>query len=248
MHLSGWMRKEGIPFQSALKVIECIAADDEEKTARIRTLQETYKKEDIGQVSGYAGLLLVLINQTRNEEQAKQILEQVKSLFPKTKELKQYITAKLQPPYPIEFDKNEEEKENKNKVTNVQKHHDGDLVAEAIIIGRKPYFAVAAPKVGNPEQISITLQDSIQVDETTILKPLELTSYINKPYTFKSEQEFFVQARYIVYSTDDDTSDIVLITVFMFIISFNCQTNMDVCKGSGKLPGDYPGNLSVSSR
>jgi hypothetical protein len=35
------------------------------------------------------------------------------------------------------------------------------------------------------------LQDSIQLDETTVLRPLELTSYINKPYTFKSEQEFF---------------------------------------------------------
>jgi hypothetical protein len=35
------------------------------------------------------------------------------------------------------------------------------------------------------------LQESIQIDETTILKPLELISYINKPYTFKSEQEFF---------------------------------------------------------
>jgi hypothetical protein len=30
MYLSEWMRKECIPFESALKVIECIAADDEE--------------------------------------------------------------------------------------------------------------------------------------------------------------------------------------------------------------------------
>jgi hypothetical protein len=70
----------------------------------------------------------------------------------------------------------------KTRKPTIQKHHDGDLLAEAIIIGRKPYFAVAAPKVGNPDQVSITLQDSIQVDETTILKPPEITSYINKPY------------------------------------------------------------------
>jgi hypothetical protein len=194
MYLSGWMRKEGIPFESALKVIECIAADDEEKPARIRTLQETYQKEHLDKVSGYTGLLTILVNQTQNEEEAKQILKEVKSLFPKTKEPKQNITAKegykLQPPYLIELDKNEEETENKKKITYVQKHHDGDLLAEAIIIGRKAYFAVAAPKVGNPEQVSITLQESIQIDDTTILKPLELTSYINKPYTFKSEQEF----------------------------------------------------------
>jgi hypothetical protein len=190
MYLSGLMRKEGVTFESALKVIETIAADDEEKSARIRTLQETYKKEDLDGLSGYAGLLLILINQTRNEENAKQILKQVKSLFPKTKASKEKY--KSQRPYLVELDKHWEEKENNNKKTTyIQKHHDGDLLAEAIIIGRKPYFAVAAPKVGNPEQVSITLQDSIQVDETTVLRPLELISYINKPYIFKSEQEFF---------------------------------------------------------
>ena len=38
MHLSGWMRKESISFESALKVIESISTDDEQKPARIRTL------------------------------------------------------------------------------------------------------------------------------------------------------------------------------------------------------------------
>jgi hypothetical protein len=72
----------------------------------------------------------------------------------------------------------------------VQKYHDGDLLAEAVIVGRKPYFAVATPKVGNPDEVSITLQDSIQIDENTVMKPYELGAYVNKPYSFKSEQEF----------------------------------------------------------
>ena len=195
MYLSGWMRKEGIPFDSAMKVIDCIAADDEEKSDRIRTLEETYKKEDLDGVSGYAGLLSILVNQAKNEEKAKQILKQVKSLFPKTNSPNLHIDRKEEyrsrPRYLIELAEHGREKENENKkAIYLQKHHDGDLLAEAIIIGRKPYFAVAAPKVGNPEQVSITLQDSIQTDETTILRPLELASYINKPYTFKSEQEF----------------------------------------------------------
>jgi O-phosphoseryl-tRNA(Cys) synthetase len=50
MYLSGLMRKEGVSFESALKVIESIAANDEEKSDRIRTLQETYKKEDLDNV------------------------------------------------------------------------------------------------------------------------------------------------------------------------------------------------------
>ncbi|MFL6433014.1 MAG: hypothetical protein ACJ71O_04675, partial [Nitrososphaeraceae archaeon] len=89
MYLSGWMRKEGIAFDSALKVIEGIAADDEEKPARIRTLEETYKKEDLNKVSGYPGLLTILVNQTQNGDKAKQILEQVTSYFPKAQNGKQ---------------------------------------------------------------------------------------------------------------------------------------------------------------
>jgi hypothetical protein len=34
------------------------------------------------------------------------------------------------------------------------------------------------------------LQDSIQIDENTVMKPYELAAYVNKPYSFKSEQEF----------------------------------------------------------
>jgi bifunctional DNA primase/polymerase-like protein len=131
MYLSGLMRKEGITFEDALKVVETIAAEDEEKSARIRTLQETYKKEDLDGLSGYAGLLLILINQTRNEENAKQILKQVKSLFPKTKASKEEY--KFQPPYLIELDERGEKKENKDKKTiYIQKHHDNDHVIRRI--------------------------------------------------------------------------------------------------------------------
>jgi len=128
-----------------------------------------------------------------DDEKAKEILEKVESEFQDGKNSKTGTEeCKPQYQYPIEPGKKEEEedKENDNKTSYVQKHHDEDLLAEAIIIGRKPYFAIAAPKVGNPEQVSITLQESIQIDETTTINPLELASYINKPYTFKSQQEF----------------------------------------------------------
>lgn len=78
----------------------------------------------------------------------------------------------------------------------LQKYHDtDDLLAEAVIIAGKPYFAIAAPKFGSPDETSIILQESIPLDENKVIKPPELMSYINKPYTFKSEEEFqqFVQ-------------------------------------------------------
>ena len=84
MYLSGLMRKEGISIGSALKVIESIAADDEEKSARIRTLQETYKKQDLDKVCGYSGLLSILANHTQSKDVAKQILEEVEFAFPRT--------------------------------------------------------------------------------------------------------------------------------------------------------------------
>ncbi|MFL6378716.1 MAG: bifunctional DNA primase/polymerase, partial [Nitrososphaeraceae archaeon] len=94
MYLSGFMRKGGISFDSALKVIECIAVDDEEKPARIRTLEETYKKQDLDKVCGYSGLISILVNQEQNEDRAKQILDEVGFVFPRTSEAAKYTTLR----------------------------------------------------------------------------------------------------------------------------------------------------------
>ena len=69
--------------------------------------------------------------------------------------------------------KKDSEKQKEKKPIYAQKYHDGDLLAEAIIVGRKPYFAVSSLKAGNPYEISITLQDSIPIDDKTVLKPFE---------------------------------------------------------------------------
>jgi hypothetical protein len=90
----------------------------------------------------------------------------------------------------------EEQQQPQPKQKNIflQRHTEENIVAEAVIIGGKPYFAVASPKVGNPDNaevsVIVSLVDAIQLDENTILKPLESISYINKPYSFKSKQEF----------------------------------------------------------
>jgi len=97
----------------------------------------------------------------------------------------------------------EKQKEEKKKPIYVQKYHDGDLLAEAILIGRKPYFAVSAPKAGNPDEISITLQGSIPIDDKRVLKPFQIAAYVNEPYAFKSEQEFFE----FVKKTKDENLD-----------------------------------------
>jgi hypothetical protein len=60
----------------------------------------------------------------------------------------------------------------------IQKYRTDDLLAEAIIIGDEPYFAVATNG-------GIILEESIRD-----FKPPSPTSYMNKPYAFKSKKEF----------------------------------------------------------
>jgi len=83
-----------------------------------------------------------------------------------------------------------------------QKYVGHDYLAEAVLIGKKPCFAVSIKSIFSPidggvdynnnnKFPSIVLKESIPLDETTILKPPELMSYLNKPYVFESKEEFY---------------------------------------------------------
>ena len=75
--------------------------------------------------------------------------------------------------------------ENKKKVYFVQKHSESDLISEAVIVAGIPYFAVA-----KAESNEITLERSIAIDDTNEYRPFEPTTYLTKPYIFKSKQDF----------------------------------------------------------
>ena len=60
LYLSGWLRKLGISLEVAEQIVIELAKDDEEKGNRIRTLYETYKKQDEDEIAGYSGLLKLL--------------------------------------------------------------------------------------------------------------------------------------------------------------------------------------------
>jgi hypothetical protein len=86
LYLSGWLRKEGIAADSARKVIEALAADDEELPDRLLTLEDTYDKENLDEVKGYAGLLEILEAQLGNADIARQVLKEVQATFPEKSE------------------------------------------------------------------------------------------------------------------------------------------------------------------
>jgi Bifunctional DNA primase/polymerase, N-terminal len=60
LYFSGWLRKLGVSFDNAENLIKELAIDDEERNNRIKTLKETYKKQDPDEVAGYSYLLELL--------------------------------------------------------------------------------------------------------------------------------------------------------------------------------------------
>jgi hypothetical protein len=75
--------------------------------------------------------------------------------------------------------------ENKKKIHYVQKHTEIDSIAEAVIVAVTPFFAVC--RVNSNE---VALEKSLSISETSEYRPFESTAYLNKPYIFKSKQDF----------------------------------------------------------
>ncbi|HJT82889.1 MAG TPA: bifunctional DNA primase/polymerase [Nitrososphaeraceae archaeon] len=79
LYLSGGLRKLGVSLEVAEEIINELARDDEEKGNRIRTLQETYKKQNLDEIAGYSGLLKLLTYDC-NEEEAKEKLTKINDI------------------------------------------------------------------------------------------------------------------------------------------------------------------------
>jgi hypothetical protein len=67
LYFSGWLRKLGLSYDNAEKIVKELAKEDEERNSRIITLRETYQKQDLGKIAGYSGLLVLLSNQFEEE-------------------------------------------------------------------------------------------------------------------------------------------------------------------------------------
>jgi hypothetical protein len=83
LFLAGWLRKEGIALESAKKIVEGLAGDDEELRDRLATLEGTYQKESLSDVKGFSGLLELLQAQLGSAEVAQQVLKEVEYIFPR---------------------------------------------------------------------------------------------------------------------------------------------------------------------
>ena len=80
LSLSGWLRKLGLSFEIAEQIILNLAKNDEEKSNRLRTLSETYKKKDVDTIVGYSGLIK-LLSFVCTEDDAKTKLDKVEQII-----------------------------------------------------------------------------------------------------------------------------------------------------------------------
>ena len=72
-----------------------------------------------------------------------------------------------------------------------RRYAENGFLYEAIIIGRSQKFAVAVPRIAEKvEMPRIVLEDLINFDENTVIKPPQYADYIDRPYVFKSLKEF----------------------------------------------------------
>jgi hypothetical protein len=82
LYLSGWLRKRGVEIEYAKKVIALLSEEDEERQDRIRTLEETYVKDNLTHIKGYSGLLVLLTEQLQDEQKAYDILKRMEKISP----------------------------------------------------------------------------------------------------------------------------------------------------------------------
>jgi DNA polymerase, archaea type len=82
LFLSGWLRKEGIALESARKIIEELADNDEELPSRLTTLEATYQKDNFDDIKGFSGLVEILNAEVGSEDTTIRILKEIQSILP----------------------------------------------------------------------------------------------------------------------------------------------------------------------
>ena len=140
LYLSGWLRKLGVSLEAAEELIIELAKDDEEKGNRIRTLHETYKKQDLDEIAGYSNLLK-LLSYDCTENDAKEKLKNVKEIIDE-----KFETTKNKK-------KEKEEKQENDFISLIKEDYCVDLFVDQF---NKPYIAIKIK--GHVENLALDSQ------------------------------------------------------------------------------------------
>jgi hypothetical protein len=181
LRVAGYLYKHHIPEYLTHYLIEYLidTTRDEEATKRFQAIRDTYAKDaNTDRVSGRTKLLEVIDGDESVVVVIHQEFAKLGYQFNGNENSNRVAGLKWQP------DQIRAQKEEKN-YEYIQKYRNDDLLAEAIIIEGKPYFAVISSH-------GIRLAEEILLNDSrkTVLRPLEPSMYINKPYLFRSNREF----------------------------------------------------------
>ncbi|MGB7661516.1 MAG: hypothetical protein WBL67_02155 [Nitrososphaeraceae archaeon] len=176
--------------ESATEIVAdlCTITNDEEATSRQITLQSTFEKGFNGEeIEGAPKLAELIAKKVDGQDlvSATLLLYDLKNIWQTDDKAKQQHQQQR-----TQHQKSKAGKEevDKNRYEYVQRYSDDTLLAEGIIVDKKPRFAVIRAGIGD-----VTLEKEIPLNDEkkTVLRPQDLESYINKPYVFKSEKEFY---------------------------------------------------------
>jgi hypothetical protein len=188
LRIAGYLHKQHVSEYLCCNLVEYLidVTGDDEPVKRLQAIRDTYVKDaNTEQVSGR----LKLLEAVDGDESVILIINQ------ELGKLGYHFTSNGNGNGNARGNsgsKLKTEKEMNEKYEYVQKYSISETVlAEAIIIGQKAFFAVS--DFTNHEELGITLQKEIRLDDDrkTVLKPLDLVAYINKPYRFESKEEFW---------------------------------------------------------
>lgn len=131
-------------------------------------VQSKYNSNNLSRTFGDLKAKMIDINKFGNESKIDQILFKVSKKCAD-----------------LEGNKVQETSKHKNKKRcYIQKYRGDNFLAEAVLVAGKPLYALT-----NANNDNITLCESIE-DYDAIFMPPERMSYMNRPYVFKSEEEF----------------------------------------------------------
>jgi hypothetical protein len=124
-------------------------------------------------------------NRERNED-----IRTFEGLSRRIESGKPWFNIPPSPPAPRNKDKERDKDREKGRTAQfIQKYSTQTTIAESVIVAGVPYFAVARTS-GDSNAVNITLEDSIPVTGTLEYRPFQNEAYLNKPYSFKSREEF----------------------------------------------------------
>ncbi len=214
LYFSGWLRKLGVSYDNAEKIIKELVKDDGERNNRIKTLKETYQKPSLEQIAGYSRLLELLSSELNsNSHSVIAELKEIQKILEEKHIIKRGINGYKKEK---EKEKDTENKKEKREVVTFKYSQMGKgELYEAILSHDLPFFAKY-----DHQSKEFILVENIE-ENSRILRPPEREEYPYYPYEFSNLEEINQYRDFIIRNNID--LDYLFLKSKSIISKFNNQ-------------------------